>query len=216
MASPSAAIDVDADVTAPSACIVRGNGDAAAPLELASSDDEAASEPLDIVKLAKLDKPMLSSERAMVLWKDGRKKLVAQGVDPNYVGDDRKSLDLWNIKFGKVAINDDAYLEPLFKATMTHDYEYLHPDLREKLRTTKVPAILGSAIGELLSSDKWPDKKKKDYLYLDAVDALATILANACKEYGFRGHEAYLEFLAQEGKRYDEAIEEARKKRRLG
>ena len=43
MASPSAAIDVDA---APSSRIVRGTGSSAAPLELASSsDDEAAAQP---------------------------------------------------------------------------------------------------------------------------------------------------------------------------
>ena len=84
MASPTAAIDVDADVTAPSACIVRGTGDAAAPLELASSDDEAAPEPLNIVKLAKLDKSMTGGDRVKALWKEGQKKLVAHGVDPDH------------------------------------------------------------------------------------------------------------------------------------
>ena len=45
MASPSAAIDVDADA-ARSERIVRGTGSSAAPLELASSsDDEAGAEP---------------------------------------------------------------------------------------------------------------------------------------------------------------------------
>ena len=55
MASPSAAIDVDAIDEAPSAApssrIVRGTGSSAAPLELASSsDDEAAREPAPAAK----------------------------------------------------------------------------------------------------------------------------------------------------------------------
>ena len=220
MASPTSAIDVDADVTAPSARIVRGTGDAAAPLELASSDDEAAREPLNIVKLAKLDKHMTSEDRARALWKEGHKKLVAHGVDHDHVGDD--DFGLCRVKHGIVDIDDDAYLEPLFKKTMYSAYEELHPAVREKLRTTKVGAILmGLAIDELLSFDKWSDKNKGIYGY--AVDVLASILANACKEYGYRGHEAYLEgeeayleFLAQEGKKADEALETARKKRRLG
>ena len=47
MASLAAAIDVDAeDATKPSSPrIIGGSGDAAAPLELASSDDEAAPAP---------------------------------------------------------------------------------------------------------------------------------------------------------------------------
>ena len=46
MASPSAAIDVDAIEAAPPSRIVRGTGSSAAPLELASSsDDEGAREP---------------------------------------------------------------------------------------------------------------------------------------------------------------------------
>ena len=220
MASPSAAIDVDADVTAPSARIVRGTGDAAAPLELASSDDEAAREPLNIVKLAKLDKSMTSGDRVKALWKEGQKQLVAHGVDPDHVGDD--DLEIYWVKNGTVDIDDDAYLEPLFKKTMYSAYEELHPDVREKLRSMKVGAILlGLAIDELLSFDKWPDKDEP--LYTGAVNALASILANACKEYGYRSHEAYLEgeeayleFLAQEGKKADEVLETARKKRRLG